>query len=59
MRKRNRAALLLVFPLAAIIWFVGWSLYWVGTRGKSAPPSAKPLDGITFTVLMPEQKYAT
>jgi hypothetical protein len=60
MRKRNRVALLLVLPIAVFIWFVGWSLSWIGSKGKAAaPPSTKPLDGVTFTVLMPEQKYAT
>ena len=34
MKKRNRIALLLVFPVAIFIWFVGWSLYWIGSREK-------------------------
>jgi len=59
MRKRNRVALLLVLPIAVFIWFIGWSLYLIGFRGKAAPPSTKPLNDLTFTVLMPEQKYAT
>ena len=59
MRKRNKAALLLVLPLAVFIWFIGWSLYWAGSKRKAATPSAKPLNDLTFSVLMPEQKYAT
>ncbi len=59
MPKRNRAALLLVLPIAVFIWFIGWSLNWIGSKEHAAPPSAKPHDGVTFTVLMPEQKYAT
>jgi hypothetical protein len=59
MPKRNKVALLFVLPIAVFIWFIGWSLYWVGSKGKTATPSAKPLNGLTFSVLMPEQKYAT
>jgi hypothetical protein len=59
MRKRNRVSLFLVLPIAVFIWFVGWSLSWIGSKGHVAPPRAKPLDGVTFTVLLPEQKYAT
>jgi hypothetical protein len=59
MRKRNRAALLLVLPIAVFIWFIGWSLYSIGSKRKIATPSAKPLNGLTLAVLMPEQKYAT
>jgi hypothetical protein len=59
MPKRNKVALLFVLPIAVFIWFIGWSLYWVGSKGKTAAPSAKPLNGLTFSVLMPEQKYAT
>jgi len=59
MRKRNRAALLFVLPIAVFIWFIGWSLYWVGSKRQAVAPSMKPLDGVTFTVIVPEQKYAT
>ena len=59
MRKRNRVSLLLVLPIAVFIWFVGWSLSWIGSKRKTAAPSTKPLDNLTFAVLMPEQKYAT
>jgi hypothetical protein len=58
MPKRNRAALLLVLPIAVFFWFIGWSLYWMGSRGKALKPGKMPVNGLTFTVLMPEQKYA-
>ena len=59
MRKRSRVALLLVLPIAVFIWFIGWSLYWAGSKRKTATPSKKPLNDLTFAVLTPEQKYAT
>jgi hypothetical protein len=58
MRKRNRAALLLILPIAVFTWFIGWSLYLIGFRGKVAKPRKMPENGLTFTVLMPEKKYA-
>ena len=58
MPKRNRAALLLVLPIAVFLWFIGWSVYWVGSRVKASKPERMHANGLTFTVLMPEQKYA-
>jgi hypothetical protein len=59
MRKRSRVALLLVLPIAVFIWFIGWSLYWIDSKRKVATPSTKPSNGLTISVLTPEQKYAT
>ncbi len=59
MRKRNKLALLLILPVAVFIWLVGWSLYWSGSRGKATETNKATNTGLTFTVLMPEQKYAT
>jgi hypothetical protein len=58
MRKQNRVALLLILPIAVFLWFIGWSLYWIGSSGKVAKPRKIPDSWLTFTVLMPEQKYA-
>jgi hypothetical protein len=58
MRKRNRAVLLLILPIAVFLWFVGWSLYWIGSRRKAPKLSTIPLNGLIFTVPIPEQKYA-
>jgi hypothetical protein len=59
MRKRNRVALLLILPVVIFIWLIGWSLYWIGSKGRVAKPR-KIIDRkeLTFTVLMPEEKYA-
>ena len=60
MRKRNRIALFLILPIVVFIWFIGWSLYWTGSRKESAKPKEiSDQKELTFTVLMPEQKYAT
>ena len=59
MRKRNRFTLFLVAPLAVFFWVFGWSLYWIGSSKKLAKPDKmKNSKELTFTVLMPEQKYA-
>ncbi len=29
-RKRNRLLIILALPALALIWLVGWSLYWIG-----------------------------
>jgi hypothetical protein len=60
MPRRNRVALLLILPIVIFMWLIGWSLYWIGSRGESAKPR-KITDHkeLTFTVLMPEEKYAT
>ena len=59
MRKRNKSALLLILPIAVFIWLFGWILYWAGSIGKATKPSKATNNGLTFAVLMPEQKYAT
>jgi len=60
MRKRNRFTLFLVTPLAVFFWFFGWSLYWIGSNKKLSKPRKKESSKeLTFTVLMPQQKYAT
>lgn len=39
--KRNRLLVVLMLPALAIIWLVGWSLYWIG-RQKDAKPGLQP-----------------
>ena len=31
-RRRNRLVTLLLLPLLAVVWLVGWSLTWAGSR---------------------------
>jgi len=51
--------LFLLMPLAVFFWVFGWSLYLIGSNKKLAKPRKKDSSKeLTFTVLMPEQKYA-
>ncbi|MCJ7559376.1 hypothetical protein MUO79_01995 [Candidatus Bathyarchaeota archaeon] len=60
MRKRNRGILFLMLPLVVFFWFFGWSLYWIGSKKEVVKPRQKSdYKELTFTVLVPEQKYAT
>jgi hypothetical protein len=59
-RKRNRVVMVLLLPVVAILWLMGWSLCWVGFRKqlvKSAKSKRHEGEDLTFTVLMPEQKH--
>jgi hypothetical protein len=45
-------------PLAVIFWFIGWSLFWIGSRKRKVKPVRKPAhEELRFAVLLPEQKY--
>jgi hypothetical protein len=59
MRKRNRVVLFLMLPIVVFMWFIGWSLYCIGSRADAKPRKASDQNELTFTVQMPEEKYAT
>jgi hypothetical protein len=49
-----------MLPLVVFFWFFGWSLYWIGSKKEVVKPRQKSdHKELTFTELMPEQKYAT
>jgi hypothetical protein len=56
--KRNRAIVVLLFPVVAILWFFGWSLYWAGSKRLTKLEKRTRHEGLIFTVLTPEQEYA-
>ncbi len=57
--KLNRTVRVLLLPVMAILWLIGWSLYWLGRRKPMAKSANNKGNGdVIFTVLMPEQKYA-
>ena len=33
-KKRNRAVSLLIMPGLILMWFVGWSFYWIGSQRR-------------------------
>ena len=37
-RRRNRLLTVLLLPVFVVAWFVGWSLYWAGSRKDSEKP---------------------
>ena len=59
MRKRNRVVLFLLIPIVVFIWFIGWSLYWIGSRENAEPRKPSSQNELAFAVQMPEEKYAT
>ena len=60
MPKLNRAVLLLLMlPIVIFIWFIGWSLYWIGSTREVNKPRKIDQKELTFTVQMPEEKHET
>jgi hypothetical protein len=56
MSRRNKVFLLLVFPLAILIWSIGWLLYWTGSLRKSEKPKRMPTaSDLKFSVFAPEE----
>lgn len=37
--KRNRVMLLLLLPVVLFLWFVGWALYWIGSKQEPRKPA--------------------
>jgi hypothetical protein len=59
MRKRNRVVLFLLMPIVFFMWFIGWSLYWIGSREDAKSRKTSGQNELTFTVQIPAEKYAT
>jgi len=60
MPRRKRALSIMVMPIAILLFFIGWSLYWIGPkkeprRNKVKLPGQKEL---AFIVPTPEQQHA-
>ena len=59
MRIRNRLILFLAMPIVVFFWFLGWSLYWIGSMKHEVKSADKKyLHDLAFEVLAPEQQYA-
>jgi flagellar basal body-associated protein FliL len=39
MPKKKRIFVLLAIPVAAILWCIGWSLYWIGEKKEKSKPA--------------------
>jgi hypothetical protein len=47
-------------PIFVILWSIGWSLYWAGSKRKTTPtPKLSAQKELVIFVATPEQKYAT
>ncbi len=58
MPRRNKMVLLLSLPIVVILWFIGWSLMWVG-QSRRQLNKAESLNqaALSFVVDMPEVKH--
>jgi hypothetical protein len=57
MPKRNRVISRLLLPLAIFLWFIGWSIAWLGSKmemkRKTAIPHPKLLNEKDVTFIVP------
>jgi hypothetical protein len=60
MARRNRVVFLLVMPIAAFLWFVGWGLSFVGSKKSSKKIQTKLAvsNNLEVFVATLEKKYA-
>ena len=60
MHKRNRAVQFLLMPIITVLmWLIGWSLYYIGSREDAKPRKTSNQNKLTFAVQISEEKYAT
>jgi len=57
-RRKRSKLLLLALPIIVFIFFMGWSMYWIGDqkRPKAKTRKAAKDDGVTFLPVVPEEK---
>jgi len=48
--RRNRLVAALTLPAVILIWFVGWSLYYIGSRISAKPKhqTGKPSENVSL-----------
>jgi hypothetical protein len=57
MTRRNAIFVFLAFPIAILLFSIGWSLLWIDSRRKSGKPQKVPTPSILkFFVLTPEEE---
>ena len=57
--KRNKATMAVLLLVVAMLWLIGWNLYWIGSnKTRSNPKKRNSSKGLIFTLLTPEQIYA-
>ena len=60
MPRRIRTISLIVSPIAALLWIIGWSLYWIGSKKEQHKEKAQlpPRTELTFIIPTPEMQHA-
>ena len=48
--RRNRLVAALTLPAVVLVWFVGWGLYWIGSRTSAKPKqrTKKPRENVSL-----------
>ena len=57
--RKRKARIFLLMPLAVFLWYIGWSLCWIGSQGKTTKPKLKMSiqKELIIYVPTPEQEY--
>jgi len=60
-RIRNRAVILMLMPVTTLLWLIGWTLFWTGSKTKPQKPKPTPQTNttITTTILLENEEYNT
>jgi len=54
MQLRNRVVAFFVMPVAVVLWLIGWSLTYFGSKQIPVQAKAPTQENIVFTVSTPE-----
>jgi hypothetical protein len=61
MPRRNKWVAFAALPVALLLWFVGWSLFWLGSKDQKFSKKARlnaVKDNVVFLVSAPELQNA-
>ena len=53
--KRKKASTLILLPALALIWLVGWSLYWIGFKRKTSEKEQAPSEYNVTMMVIPNE----
>jgi hypothetical protein len=55
---RNRLIKLLLLPVTAFLWIIGWTMIWAGTRKEqeTRPETVKEEESMTLMPMIPEEQ---
>ena len=55
-RKRRKAFTLILLPAVVFIWLIGWSLYWIGLKRKTAEKESAPKKYHVTMLVIPDEQ---